>query len=335
MINEQNLEQLWKEHLIKTKKEKLKVRNFIRSKFQELRIPEILFKLFKTHLKVCESDGSGVVVASQLTSDSIHALIAQNNICAIHVPGFCPADVAESLSKSALEEYTHWKLGGIVSTDMFYAGGSVPKEVADHSWPDFRRYFGEREDFVRRQRAMSGGTWPVDHLRLELDEAWPFGACLGQYLGQKLRPAIMRVMSEKNDFNPSVPEYGFIHTDDFPKLKSSQGIFSANVYLKIPEEGGDLYIWNINLGRIKGIYNYLSAQILTMIMTQGYVFDIEWQREIFRLLPDPHIIKPKVGDLVIFHSGRPHSVAPVTKGTRVTNQLFIYAKGDAPLTVYS
>lgn len=58
-------------------------------------------------------------------------------------------------------------------------------------------------------------------------------------------------------------------------------------------------------------------------------------REILKLLPKPQIIKPKRGDLVIFHSGRPHSVAPVTKGVRVTNQLFIFVKGDTPLTIGS
>ena len=335
MLSEQTLEQLWQEHLSKSSKEKRKIYDFIRSKFHKLRIPAMLFKLFETHLKVCESDGSKVVVAKELTSDSLRSLIAENTIAAIHIPSFCSSDVADSLSKKALEEYTHWKLGGVLSTDMFYAGGSVPKEVAEHSWPDFRRYFSEREDFVCRQRAMSGGTWPVDHLRLELDEAWPFGACLGQYLGQKLRPAIMRIMNEKNDFNFSIPKHGIIHTDDFPKLKSSWGTFSANIYLKIPEEGGELYIWGINLKQLKGIYSYLSALILKMIMTQGYVFDIEWQQKIFKLLPKPHIIKPKTGDLVIFHSGRPHSVAPVTKGIRVTNQLFINARGPAPLTIYS
>ena len=182
---------------------------------------------------------------------------------------------------------------------------------------------------------MSGGSWPVDRLRLELDETWPFGACLGKYLGQTLRPAIMRIMNEKNDFNFSVPKHGLIHTDDFPKLKSFWGTFSANIYLKIPEEGGELYIWSINLKKIKGIRSYLSAQLLAMIMTQGYVFDIEWQQKIFKLLPKPHIIKPQMGDLIIFHSGRPHSVAPVTKGVRVTNQLFIDAKGRALLTIRS
>jgi len=292
--------------------------------------------LFESHFQACESDGSRVVVEKHLTRDSLQALIAENKVCAIHVPGFCPLDVAESLSKSALEEYTQWKLGGVVDTDMFFAGGSIPREVADHSWENFRRYFGEREDFIQKQRSMSGGTWPVDHLRLTLDEIWPFGACSGHYLGQKLRPAIMRIMHEKIDLNLSAPKHGFVHTDDFARLKPLHGTFSANVYLKIPEEGGELYIWSVDLRKIKGIYSYLSAQTLAMIMNQGnYVFNAEWQQKIFKLLPKPHIINPKPGDLVILHSGRPHSVAPVTKGVRVTNQLFIDAKGNAPLTIRS
>lgn len=334
MTSEQTLEYLWNKHLGKVKKEKWKVHHAIRNKFHKFRVPETLFKLFEKHITACEPDGSAVLVENQLTTDSLKTLIAENALAAIHVPNFCSPHVAESLSKSALKEYTHWKLGGMISTDMFYAGGSIPKEVADHSWPEFRRYFGEREEFIEKQRSMSGGAWPVDRLRLKLDEAWPYGASSPQYLGQKLRPAIMRIMCENNELDLSIPEYGFIHTDDFPKLKPSRGTFSANIYLKIPDEGGELYIWGVNLNKIRGIRNYLSAQILAMLMTQGYLFDIEWQREIFKLLPPPHIIKPKPGDLVIFHSGRPHSVAPV-KGIRVTNQLFIQARGQAPLSIYS
>lgn len=336
MINDQVLEELWKKHLNTMNKEKWKIRNFIRSKLYKSKIYEKLFQLLESNLKRCDSDGSKVIVVDKLMNNSLKALIIENSACAIHVPGFCSLDVADSLSKKALEEYTHWKLGGTISTDMFYAGGSIPKEVTEHSWLDFHRYFSERENFVHGQRLMSGGIWPVDNLRLELDENWSFGAHLGQYLGQKLRPAIMRIMHEKNDFNFSIPKHGIIHTDDSPKLKSSWGTFSANIYLKIPEEGGELYIWSVNLKKTKGVLSYLGAQILAMLMSHIDLFDIEWQQKIFKLLPKPNVIKPAVGDLVILHSGRPHSVAPVRKGIRVTNQSFIYAKGkEAPLTIWS
>lgn len=334
-MSEKTLEHLWKEHIKASSKEKWRIHNFIRSLSHKLSIPEKLFNFFEKYLKEIDSDNSMVLVTDKISTGSLKALIAENRICAIHVPNFCSPEVAESLSKSALEEFTHWKLGGVLSTDMFYAGGSIPKEVADHSWPDFCRYFSERDDFVSRQRTLSHGKWPVDRLRLELDQAWPFGACLGQYLGQKLRPAIMRVMQEKNGFDFSSPKHGFIHTDDSLKLDYSRATFTANIYLKIPEEGGNLYVWNINLKRIKGFYNYLTAHVFAMIMAQGYIFNIGWQEKILKLLPKPHIIQPKRGDLVIFHSGRPHAVAPVAKGCRVTNQLFIFSKGDSPLTIGS
>lgn len=333
MINEQALEQLWEEHLNKSSKDKNRLLGLLQSKFYGWGVPKMLFQLFEKYIGSCESDGSEVITAKELNTASLRALMEENRACAIYVPGFCPVDIAESLSAQALKEYTNWKLGGVVSTDMFYAGGSVPREVACHNWPDFQRYFGEQEDFVRKQREMSGGSWPVDRLRLGLDEAWPFGACLGQWLGHKLRPAIMRVMHEENELKLSVPEHGFIHTDDSPKLNSLRGTFSANIYLKIPEEGGELYIWSINLKHARGVQGCLRAQILTMI--QGYLFDMAWQQKIFKLLPAPNVIKPQVGDLVILNSGRPHSVAPVKKGVRVTNQLFIRANGRAPLIIGS
>ncbi len=332
MVNEQILEQLWKEHLSDLDKGKWKPHNFILDKFYSLRIHEILFKLFETSITPCKSDGSNVIVSQQLSSDSLQGLI-ENKICAIHVPNFCALSIAENLSKKALEEYTHWKLRGVVNTDMFYAGGSIPKEAAHHSWPDFCRYFREREDFIFKQRAASDGAWPVDRLRLALDEAWPFGAHVDHWLGQKLRPAIMRVMHPQSDFKINMPTYGFIHTDDTPKLKSTWGTFSANIYLKIPEEGGELYIWSVNLNETKDIHHYWSAQLLSLI--QGSLFDMELQEKILKFLPSPHIIKPQTGDLIIFNSGRFHSVVSVKKGTRVTNQLFIGARGQAPLIMWS
>lgn len=333
MIDEQALEQLWEEHIRRSKKLAWKGPQLIKSKIASLRIPEILFKLYEPYIGVCEPDYSQVFIVNQLDRYTIQALIKENRACAIHVPGFCSKDVAESLSRQALTEYTNWKLGGIVSTDMFYAGGSIPREVANHSREDFYRYFGERDNFILKQREMALGAWPVDTLRLILDETWPFGAYLGNWLGQKVRPAIMRIMHEKNDFNFSAPELGFIHTDDTPKLKPLWGTFSANIYLNIPEEGGELYIWGINLGCTKGIRSYLQAQLLVMI--QEYLFDLEWQKKIVKILPNPFVIKPKVGDLVIIHSGRPHAVAPVKKGIRVTNQLFIRSEGKGPLTIGS
>jgi hypothetical protein len=336
MIKNQTMEDLWQEHLNVRIKEKRKINNFIWSKFHSSKISEILFKLFEKNLKKCESDDSKVIVTDKLTSSSLKELILENNACAIHVPGFCSMSVAESLSIKALAEYTHWKLGGTINTDMFYAGGSIPMEVAEYSWPDFRRYFDERENFVHDQRMMTEGIWPLDRLRLELDDKWSFGAYLGQYLGQKLRPAIMRVMHEKNNFNFSIPKHGFIHTDGSPKIKSSWGTFSANIYLKVPEEGGELYVWSVNLKETKGVLNYLSAQILAMLLNHSNLFDMEYQQKISMLLPKPNIIKPELGDLVILHAERPHSVAPVKKGTRVTNQSFIYARGEKnPLTICS
>lgn len=162
---------------------------------------------------------------------------------------------------------------------MFFAGGSIPTEVADHSWPHFSRYFTQYENFISQQRASSEGNWPVDRLRLELDESWPFGACLGQYLEQKLRPAIIRIMQEENGLDISSPKHGFIHIDDFPKLNYSKGTFTANIYLNIPEKGGELYVWGINFSYVRGFYNYLTAQLLSLILTQNYIFSTKWQEK--------------------------------------------------------
>ena len=64
-----------------------------------------------------------------------------------------------------------------------------------------------------------------------------------------------------------------------------------------------------------------------MLLRIGYLFDMKGLQKIFKLLPKPHIIKPKVGDLIIFNSERSHSVASIKTGVPITNQLLIPAKG--------
>lgn len=334
MESQQSLETLWQLHLSERAKA-LRAEASTPPKLVPQRPLSELLKSFENHLDVCRPDGSKVVTKESLNTDSLRALIENSSACAIHVPGFCPPDVAERLSSAAVSECTQWCLDGNIVTDMFYAGGSIPSEVAARNWPDFERYFSEREEFVERQRELSGGQWPVDRLQEQVNKAWPAGASLRQWLGQKMRPAIMRVMHPKPAGKPTAPDHGlgFIHVDDSIMLKPSHGIFSANIYLKLPEQGGNLFIWGVNLGQAKTPRDKLRIAVLGAM--GAYVFDPEWQMKFRKILPDPYVISPKVGDLVMIHSGRPHSVEPIYDGVRVTNQLFCHAEGAGPLTISS
>src|ERR1044072_8302610 len=70
--------------------------------------------------------GDGAVVAKleRITREALQGLYLDHTICAIHVPGFCPRDVAERLADDALNDFEQWYLsssGERKATDMSFA----------------------------------------------------------------------------------------------------------------------------------------------------------------------------------------------------------------------
>jgi hypothetical protein len=271
------------------------------------------------------SDGSRVVTVDALSEGVLRELFVDHTACAVRVPRFCSPELARALgewivSTSGVNELPVDSLSGIKKSDMFYGIGT-PFIVATQSREDFYRYFLESIPAARRAREAAGGASPIDRLRLELDERWPAGASLATYKGRKMNPAIARVMTPGGMLDDAVAKVeGMCHCDASPILPKQGGFFSANVYLDVPPDGGELCVWNVRARLGDLVANRTLLRHL-------FEFDTKGQAHIRARLPPPLTIKPEPGDLVLINSGRPHAVRGFAEGRRITMQTFIKASG--------
>ena len=220
-------------------------------------------------------DGSaGEIITSRhsIRTDHLQRLLSHDAL-AIHVKGFYrPKEIAAGLgaflARQAREgKARNWKVmrqeqRGMESTDVMTIGEHDPYNVAVAQGAT-RDYFDSvRKEFARRRRpvrlpellsthddrGIEGSEfpvnpvsvlWPLDQVRLELDEAWPGGAGLArnESEGQGLSSHCFGGGLPRIMMGPTRWKRGLVHVDQFSPLSESQGLFSANIYLQLPEGG--------------------------------------------------------------------------------------------------
>ena len=171
----------------------------------------------------------------------------------IHVKNFYDRSTAKRIGSELEDEANagkarNWRIQtprGMESSDVSTLGEHVPYNVANilaqHDEKAMEDYFDgvQRELSKRRRRYNSDNydcnpvpfLWPLDKLRLELDEAWPNGASLARNDMQRCFGAgLPRIIQ-----GPTRWKNGFIHIDDFSPLSKNNGLFSANIYLRLPK----------------------------------------------------------------------------------------------------
>jgi len=316
----------------------------------------------------------------------------QHQATALHVRNFFHPESAERLGEELIQESlrggggNNWKVStsrGLESSDVATLGEHSPYNVAvarnrnnqsgsnaEGSSSAIDEYFEgvQREFQSRRRRPRSSSSlnendgehyqlWPLDKLRLELEEAWPSGAGLarepmqqnsdanfGNHHPQHPHPrpfggGLPRIMR-----GPTRWKRGFIHVDELGPLDATRGLFSANIYLTMPEssetnasegvhsatkddradaksywrkDAGGLYVWPLGV-RSRWDW-YKNATTLSSLSAQ----DPEMQINLRHVLGKPKIIHPKPGDLVLLCVQRPHCAVGFDQGVRVSLQCFL------------
>jgi hypothetical protein len=193
-----------------------------------------------------------VITADKYLRSQYLLRLMKHDATALHVKGFYNSEAAAELGANLAKEAqqgkgNNWKVStsrGLESSDVTTMGEHVPYNVATASKnpEDIDNYFeGVRRELQQRrlQRSGVGKThvplWPLDKVRLDLDEEWPQGAGLArsQNKGEN-RPfggGLPRVM-----IGPTRWKRGFVHVDEMGPLNEHQGLFSANIYLQLPSD---------------------------------------------------------------------------------------------------
>ena len=292
-------------------------------------------------------DKHKVIVSSSsgLNSQDL-AQLFQHQAVAVHVKQFYPKALAIQLGKELAQEKSkakNWKIStsrGLESSDVHTIGIPYNIAVSQNQISEYfegvipeiqkRRYSFQNHHHEAESRPC---LYPLDLLRLELDEVFPGGARLARQSangGLPRAPGLPRIMK-----GPTRWKEGFIHVDEMGPLNTTQGLFSANVYLQLPGENTTsatpvLNIWPLGI-RSRWDW-YRNAILLSGLSSQ----DPEDQIGLRNALGTPVQIAVEPGDLVLLCVQRPHEAIGFQHGTRVSLQCFLQYSGmDQQLLIES
>lgn len=206
-----------------------------------------------------------VAKRSRLELKDLQDLLTHKHL-ALHITNFYPHEsaiklglqIAESVAanKNKTDSPLHnWKVStakGLESSDVFTMGKHQPWNMAISSPNMVEEYLMQVPlEFRHRRRHDSDNNiakvlWPLDQLRLELDEIWPAGSNLSRSKsGKCMGGGLPRIM-----MGPTRWKKGLIHVDELGPLKLEEGCFSANIYLQLPSDDANdpvMEIWPLDV----------------------------------------------------------------------------------------
>ena len=255
-------------------------------------------------------------IAEQLTSENI-ILLAKGEIMAIQVKNFYPKDIAEKATKRVNHNGVNYYLNApdIGRVGMaFYETDLDPNIVNQY-------YAIAMKNLSVARKIFSPYLSPIDKLRLDLQEIWISGANIENLHDKKMFVGLFRKIEAGVSM---LPHRDDVRVDSGYSLKSLEieGQIAANIYLQMPHHnGGDLELWDLTLSENE--FNELREP-----GSYGITRD---------KLPAPTcIVRPEVGDLVLFNARRIHAVSQSPDDERLSVSCFIgYRDRKQPLTYWS
>lgn len=240
--------------------------------------------------------------------------VIQGKAFGLHIKGFASAEIVQRAKDSLYPFQVKTMLDN--NTEYVRIGKAFIEIKNDQDRQEYHQLAKNNIQLIRN--AFKPYASPIDEFRLLLDEVWSAGATLLQIDGQKCFVGVCRFQRTGVDLIP--------HTDNLtrnapPQKQPLLKQLSANIYLEIPEEGGELEMWNIEPSEEE--YRQLQGE-------KGYGLDRN-------ILPPPAAsIKPEPGDLILLNPRFIHAVRPSSLSNRVTLSSFVgYFGEDKPLAYWS
>jgi hypothetical protein len=249
-----------------------------------------------------------------LSFDNLRALI-NHETQVLRVPNFISPEACRNISKglksAGYSDYLNAPSVGRIGMSYFETGRK--QEIVDH-------YFSTAiENMNILRKACAPDPCPIDTLRCILDETWPGGCGLQDLYSKKMFVGLSRCMK------PGVPLLAHHdmfgrHAPNTPEAASLISQFGVNVYIDVPEVGGELAMW----------LNEISDEQFLERRRQHYGVPLDW------LDPPDFTVKPQNGDLILFNARKMHAVLAGEGCDRLTISGFVGYRGiNDRLTMWS
>ncbi|GAA4642380.1 2OG-Fe(II) oxygenase [Gordonia humi] len=250
--------------------------------------------------------------AEEFSADHLLRLL-KGDVFAVRVTGLVDAVALDGLRERLVGRDDH---GPLATDPQFRRIGQAFSETRDGAESTyFDHAAGHRRDLRARAAPY---PYPSDTVRILLDEAWPSGATLLSWHSRKFFVGVARYQQAGVDLEP--------HTDNLHRNLPDDDLgirrqLSVNVYLDVPDAGGELEIWDAYPS--EDDYRGLSGERV-------------WGIDRADVGEPALTVRPTIGDAIFIDPRRVHAVAPSADRPRVTVGVFIGVRGgDEPLAVWS
>lgn len=251
-----------------------------------------------------------VEYANKITQNNLRNLLDEKILALSVKKYFLPKLCSDVSSKILDEQYEYYTYAERVVGRI----GISFSEIKDNK-KLFEKYYGTSQETIEAIRDIFNPYLsPVDKLRLELDEKWIPGAQIAQFHpNKKMFVGLCRLIEPQKEV---LPHQDVIQWDSDSKIYNlSSRILkqlAVNIYLKVPEEGGELELWDYGY---KDFNKYIKEAEGTYGIKKS------------KLLPPVLTLKPEVGEIIIFNPQKFHCIKPGNE-QRLTMSCFIGYSGD-------